>query len=291
MAKPAPQVWGSEAALKQLNLNKLSDASGPKDADVRRSQKPTFAFICVYAKDMKLTFLGTRGEIDPKTKRHRMHTALLITYQRKKVMIDCGTSWLHKVKQIKPDHIVLTHAHPDHCWGLKKGAPCPVWATRETWKLIQHFSITDRRLLAHRKRKKIAGISFEPFPVWHSIRAPAVGYRILCGPLKFFYVPDVTWIPQIDRAFRDIDFYIGDGATIVHPMIRKHEPSGQIFGHATVRQQLTWCRKQKVPKMIVTHCGAAIVRNEKRAIHHIQQLAHERGVKVQIAYDGLELIV
>ncbi|MBU6384283.1 MAG: hypothetical protein KGR16_08245, partial [Verrucomicrobia bacterium] len=34
---------------KQLNLNKLSDAGGPKNADVRRSQKPTFGFICVYA--------------------------------------------------------------------------------------------------------------------------------------------------------------------------------------------------------------------------------------------------
>ncbi|MBU6446139.1 MAG: hypothetical protein KGQ49_01925 [Verrucomicrobia bacterium] len=50
MAKPAPQVWGSEAAPKQLNLNKLSDAGGPKDADVRRSQKPTFEFICVSKK-------------------------------------------------------------------------------------------------------------------------------------------------------------------------------------------------------------------------------------------------
>ncbi|MBX7067406.1 MAG: MBL fold metallo-hydrolase [Parachlamydiales bacterium] len=240
---------------------------------------------------MKLTFLGTRGEIDPKTKRHRMHTSLLITYQKKRVMIDCGTSWLKKLKSLKPDHIVITHAHPDHCWGLKNGAPCPVWTTKETWKLIKSFPIEDRRVLLHRRRKKIAGISFEAFPVWHSIRAPAVGYRIICGDVKFFYVPDVTWIPKIHSAFRDIAFYIGDGATIIHPMIRKHAPSGQIFGHATVRQQLTWCKKQKVKKMIVTHCGSGIVRNEKRAIKHIEKLAEERGVEVELAYDGLELIL
>ncbi|MDE3047578.1 MAG: hypothetical protein KGI83_04430 [Verrucomicrobiota bacterium] len=59
LAKPTPQVWGSEAATKQLNLNKFSDgapkdasslgqgAGGPKNADVRRSQKPTFEFTCV----------------------------------------------------------------------------------------------------------------------------------------------------------------------------------------------------------------------------------------------------
>jgi hypothetical protein len=27
---------------------------------------------------MKLTFLGTRGEIDARTRRHRMHTSLLV---------------------------------------------------------------------------------------------------------------------------------------------------------------------------------------------------------------------
>ncbi len=215
-----------------------------------------------------------------------MHTSLLITYNRKKVMIDCGTSWLKKVDKIKPDHIVLTHAHPDHCWGLRRGAPCPVWATRETWNLIDHFPIKDRRLLRHRGRKKIGGISFEPFPVWHSIRCPAVGYRIICGPLIFFYVPDVTWIPQIHKALRKASFYIGDGATIIHPMTRRHAPTGQIFGHATIRQQLTWCKKQKVPKMIVTHCGSAIVKEEKRAFRHLCKLADERGVSLEIAFDG-----
>lgn len=237
---------------------------------------------------MYLTFLGTRGEIEPKTKRHRMHTSLLITHLRKKVMIDCGASWLGHVHKVKPDHIVITHAHPDHCWGLKNGAPCPVWATKATWKLMKNFPITDRRILIPRRRKKIEGISFEPFPLLHSVLAPAVGFRILCGNLKFFYVPDVAWIPKIASAFRGIRFYIGDGATIVHPMIRKHAPNGQIFGHATVRQQLTWCKKQKVAKMIVTHCGSAIVRNEKQATQHIEELAKERGVEVEIAYDGLK---
>jgi hypothetical protein len=48
LAKPAQQVRSSEAVLKQLNLNMLSNGSGFKDADVWRSQKSTFEFICVY---------------------------------------------------------------------------------------------------------------------------------------------------------------------------------------------------------------------------------------------------
>jgi ribonuclease BN (tRNA processing enzyme) len=39
---------------------------------------------------MKLTFLGTRGEIDARTRRHRMHTSLLVSYRSANVMIDCG---------------------------------------------------------------------------------------------------------------------------------------------------------------------------------------------------------
>src|SRR5947207_9638415 len=69
---------------------------------------------------MKLTFLGTRGEIEARTRRHRMHSSLLLSYRRAKVMIDCGLDWLGKFERLHPDAIVLTHAHPDHAWGLQR---------------------------------------------------------------------------------------------------------------------------------------------------------------------------
>jgi glyoxylase-like metal-dependent hydrolase (beta-lactamase superfamily II) len=80
---------------------------------------------------VKLTFLGTRDEIDARTRRHRMHTSLLVSYRGANVMIDCGLDWLGKLKRVGPCAIVLTHAHPDHAWGLKQGAPCPVYATEK----------------------------------------------------------------------------------------------------------------------------------------------------------------
>src|SRR5438874_2077480 len=70
---------------------------------------------------MRLTFLGTRGEIEARTRRHRMHSSLLVSYRSAKVMIDCGLDWLGKFERLHPDAIVLTHAHPDHAWGLKNG--------------------------------------------------------------------------------------------------------------------------------------------------------------------------
>jgi len=241
---------------------------------------------------MKIIFLGTRGEIKPKSKFHRMHTSTLLVHSSKRVMIDCGTSWLGNIKRVRPDHIVLTHAHPDHVDGLKEGAPCPVWATKKTWALIDSFPIPQkqRQIITPRKKRRIGGIQFEPFEVLHSVRCPAVGFRVTQGKNRFFYAPDVAWIKNIEEAFKNIQFYIGDGATITRPMIRKVKGTDTIFGHATIRQQLTWCQKQRVPEMIVTHCGSAIVSHRRKAEKLLSNLADEREMKVSIAYDGMVLI-
>ncbi|HEV8725615.1 MAG TPA: MBL fold metallo-hydrolase [Candidatus Binatia bacterium] len=80
---------------------------------------------------MKLTFLGTRGYIAAWNSRHRRHTATLISYRGKKVLIDYGEDWAGKLKALKPDAIVITHPHPDHAFGLKEGTLCPVYAIKK----------------------------------------------------------------------------------------------------------------------------------------------------------------
>src|SRR5882724_7632161 len=98
---------------------------------------------------MKITFLGTRGYIDARTRRHYRHTSTMIAYKGKRVMIDCGLDWAKKVFMVKPDAIVITHAHPDHAWGLKNGSPCPVYATQESWDVMRNFAIekTQKHLM------------------------------------------------------------------------------------------------------------------------------------------------
>jgi ribonuclease BN (tRNA processing enzyme) len=55
---------------------------------------------------MKLTFLGTRGEIEIRSRWHRRHTALLVEQDGARIMIDCGADWLHRVRAIAPTAIV-----------------------------------------------------------------------------------------------------------------------------------------------------------------------------------------
>jgi phosphoribosyl 1,2-cyclic phosphodiesterase len=237
---------------------------------------------------MNLTFLGTRGEIDTRTRRHRMHTSLLVSYRSANVMIDCGLDWLGKLKRVTPQAIVLTHAHPDHAWGLKRGAPCPVYAPEKTWQELRHYPIKDRHVIKERAPMKIRGITFEAFPVEHSILSPAVGYRVSAGRANIFYAPDLIFIHERSAALKGVQIYIGDGATVTQSFIRKRGKA--LIGHSPVRTQLAWCRKEGVPRAIITHCGSEIVSVAEHEISaKIRAMGVERYVDARIAYDGMKL--
>jgi glyoxylase-like metal-dependent hydrolase (beta-lactamase superfamily II) len=149
---------------------------------------------------VKLKFLGTRGEIEKRTRRYRMHTSLMVSYRGADVMIDCGLDWLGKFERLQPDAIVLTH--PDHAWGLKNGAPCPVHAPQETLEILMRCRLEDRQLINERTPTKICGITFEAFAVEHSILAPAVGYRVSAGRARIFYAPDLVFIHERTPALK-----------------------------------------------------------------------------------------
>jgi phosphoribosyl 1,2-cyclic phosphodiesterase len=235
-----------------------------------------------------LTFLGTRGEIEARTQRHRMHTSLLVSYHGARVMIDCGLDWLGKFERLHPSAIVLTHAHPDHAGGLKRGAPCPVYAPQETWRTLQGCNVGNRQLIKERTPTKICGITLEAFPVEHSILAPAVGYRVSAGRACIFYAPDLVFIHERAAALKGVQIYTGDGATLTRSFIRRRGKA--LIGHSPVRTQLTWCEKEGVARAIITHCGSEIVNGDERELSaKLRAIAAEHGVDVRIAYDGMKL--
>jgi hypothetical protein len=134
----------------------------------------------------------------------------------------------------------------------------------------------------------VNGVAFEAFPVEHSIRAPAVGYRIAANRRSAFYAPDVVAICDPAAALRGIDLYIGDGATVTRPMIRRR--NGVRIGHTPIRAQLAWCRAHAVMRAIFTHCGSQIVGGDERVLGAlIRRLGREHGVEARIACDGMGL--
>jgi ribonuclease BN (tRNA processing enzyme) len=239
---------------------------------------------------MKLTFIGTRGYIKPRSERHAMHSSMVAAYRGRQVMVDCGEDWLGRLEELRPEAIVITHAHPDHAFGLKEGAPCPVWATAESWEKMEDFPVDEKNTIRLRRPVEICGITFEAFAVEHSIRAPAVGYRITAGRVSIFYAPDLVYIPERGEALVGCRLYIGDGATVRRSMVRKE--GDRLYGHTPVMTQLTWCAKEGVPKMIVTHCGSGIVEGEGEGVRaEIRELSREREVEVEVAWDGMEMVL
>lgn len=234
---------------------------------------------------MKITFLGTKGYIAIKSRAHYRHTITMLEYSGHKVLIDCGIDWLGRIDSIKPDAIILTHAHPDHAWGLQNGCQCPVYATQESHEIIKKYPLRDRINIIPRVPITLFGAIFKAFNVEHSLKAPAVGYRITYNNRSIFCVHDLVYIHEQQEALSGVELYVGDGATIKRPLIRKRDD--HLIGHSPIATQLAWCKKFNIPRAYFTHCGTEIVSKDGRVARgYIHQLGKEKHVDARIACDG-----
>jgi phosphoribosyl 1,2-cyclic phosphodiesterase len=198
---------------------------------------------------------------------------------------------VHNPRATSPTAIAITHAHPDHVDGLRRGAPCPVYAPPAVWRRVWHWPIHDRHRLALRAPTNIDGILLEAFALDHSVIAPAVGYRITAGGVTVFYAPDVLRIRHVVRALSGIALYIGDGAAISRPITRIERQAGVAVGHASITTQLEWCARAGVHRAIFTHCGRGIVVREAIARVQVREQGRTTGVDARIAHDGFRIVV
>ncbi len=233
--------------------------------------------------------MGTRGYTDTFSPSHRYYSCTLIKYRNSRLLLDCGESWLGRFGKINPHYIVITHCHPDHVWGLREGSPCPVYATEETFKRISDFPLRKKFKLIATRAERVGPFLITPYLVEHSTRCPTVALKIRAGPRALLYAPDVVYIHDRRKAFRGIDIYIGDGAALSNPMV--HKQLEHLIGHASIRNQIVWCIKEKVRRAVFTHCGREVINAPgDMTSRKIKEFAKE-AVEVSIAYDGMTIEV
>jgi phosphoribosyl 1,2-cyclic phosphodiesterase len=233
----------------------------------------------------RIRFCGTKGYIEEHSPLHRMHSATLLMFGGKRLLLDAGQDWTGRLRELKPNWIAITHAHPDHAFALAEGTDVPVFVTRESYDLLSHYPVRDFRVVEPWREFRAGPFRVTAYPVVHSIRAPAVGFRVRFARKTIVYNPDVIAIPQETRALHGVDVYIGDGASLTRPIVRRRGDA--LFGHTTVRAQLGWCRRNGIRRAYIVHCGKQLVRMQPDELQaRVRELAGP-GLRATVTYDGM----
>ncbi len=242
---------------------------------------------------MLLHFYGTKGYVEEESPAHRGHSGFVIESSGFRLLCDFGQNRKGLLEKIAPDAIFVSHAHPDHAWGLEEGTELPVYASAITHELTRDFSVRRRFVLEPGKSEKVGPWRLTGHPAVHSVRCPCVAARVETPEGVFVYSGDIVSFERPAEALAGARLYIGDGSTLTGSLVRRH-PSGALIGHTTVRAQLGWLARESVPRAIFSHFGKGPIEMGESAL--AEKLAELTAAKapeceVSAAKDGLRIEV
>ena len=225
---------------------------------------------------MRLVFLGTSGAVPSAT---RDTTSLALVDTAAAVLIDCGGSPVQKLRRsgvdpVRLTHVVITHIHPDHAYGLPslvqtlhllgRTAPLPVFCPDE------HVDALGRRLDAFRLRdradrfrvalegisaaEKVAVLTCSSFTLSASRNdhgaMPNVALRIDGLPRgAVVYSSDTRPCEAVVR--------LATGAhTLIHEATFPHRARGRFGAHSTAAEAGEIAARAGVTRLLLTHIDA-----------------------------------
>ena len=240
---------------------------------------------------MKLRFYGTKGYVEESSDDHSGHSAFTIEDDGFRLLCDFGENRKGMLSKIRPDAIFVSHAHPDHSWGLEEGTSAPVYASEITHALLEKMPLSERVVLEPRRRVRVGPFRLTAHRVVHSVRCPCIAARIEVSGRVLVYSGDVVAFEDAEEALRDAAVYVGDGSTLRGSLVRRH-PSGALVGHTTVRAQLGWLSKSGTPRAVFSHFGKGPIEMGREELQDaLDGLAAERapGCAITAARDGASI--
>jgi len=207
----------------------------------------------------KVSFFGSKGLVEEEGPGHRFHTSILYEYSGKRLLIDYGKENQNNIKEIKPDYILISHAHPDHIGGC---SDLSVFVSEDTKKeipnLYKDFNIDCRTTFRSYKTFKLGPFKITPIPVLHSTRAKTHVFLIEMGDKRVLQATDILGWHSGDRKkyIRKLDLAIIDGSSLTRTLARRKGKDGEPYGHASLQVQLkNWYKPEEVKRIVVTHLG------------------------------------
>jgi ribonuclease BN (tRNA processing enzyme) len=237
---------------------------------------------------MRLRFFGTKGYVEEKSRAHSGHSAFTVETEGFRLLCDFGQNRKGLLETIRPDAIFVSHAHPDHAWGLEEGTAAPVHASAITHELTAKFPIEKRVVLEPGRPVAAGPFRLTAATVLHSVRCPGIGVRLEVEGRTLVYSGDLVSFEDPDAALDGAEIYVGDGSTLTGSLVRRHS-SGALLGHTTIRAQLGWLAKRGIRRAVFAHFGSeAIAMGEEALSEALAKLASERlpGGEVTGARDG-----
>jgi hypothetical protein len=230
---------------------------------------------------MKITILGTRGEIPDRLPYHSRRSGILVDDQ---LLIDLGEK---EFLNLNPRWILISHFHPDHAYFIRSGkkeipeTQAKIYAPESCLEVSIPVNILD-------KKTKIGPYTVIPIPTIHGKYVKTQGYLIKKGKVSFLYTADLIWITkEFHPVIGHVDLVITEASFIEREgMVKKDRETGRIFGHNGVPNIISLVKRFS-ENVLFVHFGTWFFDNTKEGRKLLKRLGKENNINVIVGYDGL----
>jgi ribonuclease BN (tRNA processing enzyme) len=228
---------------------------------------------------MRVTILGTRGNIEKSASRHAKHSGILVGGA---LLFDLGEA---AYLRYEPKHIFITHLHADHAAFMTSAM-----------KLDAHVYVPEPSsrcpdATAVSRPVCVGSYRIIPVPIAHSHIVQSVGYIVESRSRRLFYTGDMVAIDkQYHARLRHLDLVITDGSFMRRGgLVRTDRRSGERYGHAGIPDLVKFFRP-RAKCIVITHFGSWFYAAIDASVRKIEALS-DRRARVLAAYDGLVLTI